>query len=100
MRKQFVTKQICKGDNCVQVSGDIYIGNGTKIQNSRIGSSSQITSSSIILNGKEIPAPPKVRGNNRSVEIINNHVWFGGYYWTGNEWVKMSKLRFRLMRKN
>ena len=52
MGKQFITKQICKGDNCVQVSGDIYIGNGTKIQNSRIGSSSQITSSSIILNGK------------------------------------------------
>ena len=27
-----VTKQICKGDNCVQVSGDItIIGNGNKI---------------------------------------------------------------------
>lgn len=96
-----VTKQICKGDNCVQVSGDItIIGNGNKISGSRIGSGSKITSSSIYLNGKQIPAPPTPRTKERCVEIVNNHVWCSGWYWTGTEWQKMSKLKFRLMRKN
>lgn len=94
------TKQVCKGNNNVQISGNMVIGNGTKIHNSKIGSGSSIINNTIYLNGKEIPAPPKARDNNRSVEIVNDHVWFGGYYWTGKEWVKMSKLRFRLMRKN
>lgn len=94
-----VTKQVCKGDNCIQVSGDVYIRNGNKIQNSNIGNGSCVTSSSIHLNGKEIPAPPKARGD-RCVEIVNNHIWVSGWYWNGESWIKMSKLKFRLMRKN
>lgn len=94
------TKQICKGDNNIQVSGNIIIGNGTEIRNSKIDSNSSIINNTIYLNGKQIPAPPKTKSNSKCVEIVNNHIWVSGWYWNGQQWIRMSKLRFKLMRKN
>lgn len=99
-------KQICKGNNNIQVSGNLTIlepGKNVVMDVPRINvnptnHNSCISPNGIWLNGKKLPAPPK--GNTRSVEIVNDHIWVSGYYWNGTEWIKMSKLRFKLMKKN
>ena len=94
-------KQVCKGDNCLQIAGDLLVQQPVEKNSSyRCGKGTTVINNTIILNGKEIPQPPKSRSNNNSVEIINDHVWVSGWYWNGSEWVRMCKLKFMLMRKN
>lgn len=109
-----VTKQVCKGNNNIQVAGDLQVlepGCNVEITipeikipkislNPENCTGTCVINSDIYINGKKIPAPPKSRHKVKSVEIVNNHIWVSGWYWNGNEWIKMSKLRFRMMRKN
>lgn len=57
-----------------------------------------ITNNDIWFNGTKLPAPPKSAFRGTAVEIINNKIWVSGWYWNGSEWIRMSRLRFKLMR--
>ena len=98
-------KRICKGNNNIQVSGNLTILEPGKNVTTNISimdvdatkHCSCISSKEIWLNGEKLPMPPK--GNAQNVEVVNNHIWVNGYYWTGIEWKRMSKFKFKIMRK-
>ena len=66
-------------------NNNIVIGNGNHIAKSRIGSGSNLTECSIVVNGVKLPQPPTGAYN---VTMINDKVYIDGYEFKNGEWKK------------
>lgn len=120
-----VIKQTSKGNNNVQVGGSIVQGDSVilkefeeKLKEGKFEVilpeieipevtmdpkhivSTCVINNEVWFNGEQLPPPPKSKFRGTAVEIVNKHIWVSGWYWNGEKWIKMSKLRFKLMRKN
>jgi hypothetical protein len=103
-----VIKQTSKGNNNIQVGG-VFTSDGIDFKELKLPfgniefdpsktKGSCIVGNDIYLDGIKLPALPK-KTRNKNVECVNSKLWVNGYFWTGTKWKRMSKLRFRLMRK-
>lgn len=103
-----VIKQTSKGNNNIQVGG-VFTSDDIDFKELKLPfvniefdpskiKGSCIVGNDIYLDRIKLPTLPK-NMSNKNVECVNSKLWVNGYFWTGTEWKRMSKLRFRLMRK-